>query len=486
MEAHLLKALELLHEKPEIFVRSYFKDKDGNPLELAEYQIEFIKVGLSRKHPRMCIVAATQSGKTECIACLLALYAIFYHNERIVNISYTEQQARIIFERVKSHLVEDSEEVKALVDLNRTLGTAKEFSKNRMFLKNGTDIRVLSTGTGETDKTGDSILGLEATILNIDEASSIPSVVFYTKILRMLGAKRTTGFQKQLILIGTPQTAGGYFEDAFNDPDYYHMQIDWKRAVAAGRMDEQTVMEQKRKMTKTQFEAWYEAKFPAMGDDSVFDMDEVRRNIIPQEIKFYGRKILGVDVARFGQDVTVYMLMDKTKTIDGEAFREVDVLFDDGKDTMQVTGRIAALHKEHKFDSINIDDSGLGGGVTDRCKELGLPAVGVIAGAKCTTKEAEENCMNLKAELYMKAKRLFEQDKLKVIDKGRLLYELRQMKKEYQSNGKVKIIDPEKSPDFCSGLIYSIFEPNVGTFIMVDFSHSANKVRGFGKNPTNI
>lgn len=298
----------------------------------------------------------------------------------------------------------------------------------------------------------------------------------------MLGAKRSSGHDKILILSGTPQTAGGYFEDAFNDPDYYKIQIDWTRAVKAGRMDEKTVMEQKRKMTKSQFMSWYEAKFPPMGEDSVFDIEECKRNVIEEDHKFYGRKILGVDVARFGQDVSVYMLMDKTKDLaKQDVYRVVDIIWDENKDLMGVAGRIANLHSTYKFDVINVDDTGLGGGVTDRLKEQGLPVCGIIAGSSCTTKDATDTCLNLKAELYMKAKKLFEDDRLKIIDKGRLIYELRQMKKEFQSNGKLKIIDPSKSPDFCSSLIYSIHESNTGTFIIMDFSNTGNSVKGFGK-----
>ena len=147
------------------------------------------------------------AGKSAAISVLLALFAIFFPNERIVNISCTESQARIIFDQTKKFLVEDNVEIRKRVDLNRSIGSRKEFSKTKMFMKNGTEIKVMSTGMGTTESVGNSLLGMSATILVIDEAASIPNEVFTTKILRMLGASRTVGLEKILILSSTPQTS---------------------------------------------------------------------------------------------------------------------------------------------------------------------------------------------------------------------------------------------------------------------------------------
>ena len=231
-------------------------------------------------------------------------------------------------------------------------------------------------------------------------------------------------------------------------------------------------MEQKDKMTKSNFDMWYNANFPSMLEDSVFDITEVERNIVEQEEKFYGKRILSVDVARFGRDFTVYALVDK---VEG-TYRVVDFIQDEHKDTTSVAGRIINLHKKHNFDTILVDEAGVGGGPLDIVREKGIEAVGVIAGSKCTTNDASENCMNLKAELYMKAKKLFEIDKLKIINKGTILKELRGMKKDFSPNGKLKIIDPEKSPDYASALVYALYEPNYGTFVVMNMRGEDTKV----------
>ena len=465
-------SVSLVEDEPEKIVAGYFKDPDGNPLILAPYQTEFIKAVIKRDKTRFIYKAATQTGKSLSISVLLALLAMFNPNERIVNISCTESQARIIFDQTKKFLVEDHPQIRKMVDLGRSIGSRREFSKTKMFMKNGTEIKVLSTGMGETANVGNSLLGMSATILVIDEAASIPNEVFTTKILRMLGASRTVeGRDKILILSSTPQTSN-FFEEAWYDPEYEKFTVDWQMAVDAGRLDLKTVMEQKRKMTKSNFSMWYSAEFPSMLEDSVYDMDEVKENTVTQDFQFYGEKILSVDIARFGRDFTIYALVDKVN----DTYRVVDFLQNEKKDTVYVSKRIISLNREHKFDHIFIDSGGIGGGPLDYIRNEGLEAIGVLAGSKCTSNEIAETCSNLKAELHMKAKKLFETGKLKVIDKGTLFKELRGMRKDWTPNGKIKIVDPDKSPDYVDALVYSLYKPDYGTFVIVDMQGAKKKV----------
>jgi hypothetical protein len=150
---------------------------------------------------------------------------------------------------------------------------------------------------------------------------------------------------------------------------------------------------------------------------------------------------------------------------------------------MAVTGRIVALHRMMKFDRILVDESGIGGGVLDRLNEQGIEATGFVAGAKCSSEEIAKNCLNLKAEVFMKAKKLFEEDRLKILARPELLRDLRQMKREYQSNGKVKIVDPAKSPDFADSMAIGLHEPNSGTFIILDTTPDSKDKAWGPRNP---
>ena len=49
---------------------------------------------------------------------------------------------------------------------------------------------------------------------------------------------------------------------------------------------------------------------------------------------------------------------------------------------MQLASRIAELHSSTRADAIFVDGGGVGGGVVDRCRQLGVPVFEVQFGAK--------------------------------------------------------------------------------------------------------
>jgi hypothetical protein len=102
-------------------------------------------------------------------------------------------------------------------------------------------------------------------------------------------------------------------------------------------------------------------------------------------------RVLGVDVARFGNDRTVV------------ARRAGDLLigFEEwvGHDTMYTAGRVAEIGQEWGAESYQIDDIGVGGGVVDRLQEDGLEGVwGVNAAGKANDPKKH---INLRSELNL-------------------------------------------------------------------------------------
>jgi len=99
--------------------------------------------------------------------------------------------------------------------------------------------------------------------------------------------------------------------------------------------------------------------------DKIYRMDSVskceRLNLDP-----YGFKILSCDVARFGEDRTVFGVYQQTRC---HRWRQLYLQSYKGLDLMQTTGHLMDLrHKYSPHESI-VDDRGLGGGVVDRCNE---------------------------------------------------------------------------------------------------------------------
>jgi hypothetical protein len=81
---------------------------------------------------------------------------------------------------------------------------------------------------------------------------------------------------------------------------------------------------------------------------------------------------LGADVARFGDDQSVIYIC---KGRDGRTFLLIKLL---GVDTMTLAaGCVADLYQQHQADGLFVDGGGVGAGVVDRLRQLGLPVFDV-------------------------------------------------------------------------------------------------------------
>lgn len=93
------------------------------------------------------------------------------------------------------------------------------------------------------------------------------------------------------------------------------------------------------------------------------------------DVSLYDALIMGVDVARFGDDKTVFRFRR------GRDARSIKPLKFRGLDTMQVAARVAEAYEIYRPDAIFIDAGGFGAGVVDRCNYLHLPVTGIDFGA---------------------------------------------------------------------------------------------------------
>lgn len=105
-------------------------------------------------------------------------------------------------------------------------------------------------------------------------------------------------------------------------------------------------------------------------------------------------KILGVDVARYGDDRSV--LVERK----GRDMKLIKYLR--GQDTMQVTGAVMDTLNTavEKYDFVCVDVIGVGSGVVDRLKEQGVEVIGVNVGEKARM----DNCKNVRSELWKRYK----------------------------------------------------------------------------------
>lgn len=184
------------------------------------------------------------------------------------------------------------------------------------------------------------------------------------------------------------------------------------------------------------------AQFPTEGADTLIPLADVERAIIKEFTEKEWqlrprRKVIGIDVARYGDDTTVFIGMDNYKQVAAE--------WHNSKDTMKTVGKARQMFddlgmKKH-LDTFIIDDTGVGGGVTDRLSELGY---NVIPINNASASNAPEKFENIKAEIFFHLRSVFKNNEIKVMEKGRLIGELPTIKYEYNSKQKLCIVSKKK------------------------------------------
>lgn len=205
-----------------------------------------------------------------------------------------------------------------------------------------------------------------------DEASAVPDIIWE------VAEGGLTDGEPMFLVFGNPTRNSGKFRECFGR---------YKHRWGTRQVDSRTAKFPNRK----QIDKWIED----YGEDSDFVRVRVRgvfpragsMQFISSEIaEFAGKRegdhslrdprIMGVDVARFGDDQSVifFRIGRDAKTYAPLKFR--------GIDTMSFAARIVEEAEKHKIDAIFIDGGGVGGGVVDRLRMLQLPVVEVQFGGK--------------------------------------------------------------------------------------------------------
>ena len=197
----------------------------------------------------------------------------------------------------------------------------------------------------------------------------------------------------------------------------------------------------------------------------------IDRDVIPTK----GDRRLGVDVARYGDDRTVYILRA------GNVIEHIEIRSKQG--TMTTAGEAIAFAEAWDADTIYVDENGLGGGVVDRLRELKKPVVGVMVtesapdnARKYTTKDgrtviSDANPWRLRDHLWQEMARWVREDEptFKPVDRDNaedLAGELASIKYKINSAGCLVIESKDdmksrglRSPDIADALGLT-FAPN--------------------------
>jgi len=171
-------------------------------------------------------------------------------------------------------------------------------------------------------------------------------------------------------------------------------------------------------------------------------------------------KWAGIDIAREGDDSSVFTVREGSKVIYMDSWAKTDL--------METCGLIQTKMERFNMDAkfVNLDAVGVGAGVYDRLRELKVMVNAIIAGGEPKDKE---HYINIRAEMYDELRKRFEAGTISIPDDMDLIAQLSSIRFKIASDKKLQIISKEdmkrqyrlKSPDKADALALCFYEPRI-------------------------
>lgn len=210
-------------------------------------------------------------------------------------------------------------------------------------------------------------------LLQFDEASEIPPVIWETAE----GALTDADTEIVWLAFGNPTQTSGRFAECFGAgrSRWHCVEID---ARSVRRTNKALIEEWARHYGEDSdfFRVRVKGQAPRAGSTQFIGHDLVEAAATRHvEATIHDPLVFGVDVARFGDDQSVIFRRR------GYDARNWPPLSFRGLDTMQLAAQVAKQAQEDKPDAIFVDETGVGAGVVDRLRQLGVRCLGVNFGA---------------------------------------------------------------------------------------------------------
>jgi len=275
----------------------------------------------------ICLRSGRQVGKSTIIGLKAAKFALSHQNKLIMVISKTERQAGLLFSKILGNIQQlDAKQIKLKKD---------KPTKHKISLKNGSIILCLPCGD-----TGFGIMGFTIDLLIADEAAFIPEEV-WNSVIPSLAITRGA-----IWLLSTPFIKEGYYYECFEDPSFtsFHMSSE-----DCPRKDQQFLDHKKATLTKAQYAQMYLGEFrdevrQFFSDDLIKDICVCKKGDYHEDSRYY----LGVDIARMGEDVSAFEILEKKDN----KIIHIDNIITSKTKTTDTTKLIIKLDNLYKFEKI--------------------------------------------------------------------------------------------------------------------------------------
>jgi len=214
----------------------------------------------------------------------------------------------------------------------------------------------------------DSLQGFHAEdiLYIIDEASGVDDRVFEP----VLGALSTPG--ARLLMCGNPTQLSGFFYDSHhkNRGNYATFHVDGRNSSRVSPDFVQSIISMYGEDSDV-FRVRVAGEFPQQENDVFIPLPLIEKSIMTEWVDRDNPALLhiGCDVARYGDDKTVigYRVDEKVEFFKKRSGQD---LMKTADDIVELGESLVRRYKYKKAIPVKVDDTGVGGGVVDRLKQI--------------------------------------------------------------------------------------------------------------------
>lgn len=391
------------------------------------------------ENPKVAIKSGQGVGKTGLEAVALLWFLCCFAYPRIVATAPTKQQLHDVL----------WSEISKWMSRSPLLSEILKWTKTYIYMV-GNEKRWFAVARTATKPENMQGFHEDNMLFIVDEASGVADPIMEAILGTLSGANN------KLLMCGNPTKTSGTFFDAFNaDRAQYKCHTVSSRFSPRTNKDNIASLDRKYGKESNVVRVRVDGEFPNQEDDVFIPLSVIEQCCsklyeLPESM-FLSFIIFGVDVARFGDDETIIYRNVRGK-LDIAKHRR-------GQDLMKTVGDIVALYKEAVKSYpdykgriyVNVDDTGLGGGVTDRLKEVKreqslhrLFVIPINAAEKIETdtkdgKDAAEHYNNLTTHMWAVLRELLENRQIEIADDSETIAQLTSRKYFMASNGKLEL-----------------------------------------------
>lgn len=459
-EAELRRMLTAFRDKYAPDIIAFVREVLG--AEPHDWQLEVLEQ-YNKRTRRISIRSGHGVGKTALLGWMIVHHAYFRFPQKTQVTAPTEKQLfNALWAEVKkwhSKLATVAPELAAMVKIDQDKATLLDAP--------GLSFVACATSRAETPE---ALAGIHQdpgfVLLIADESSGVPDPVFEAASGSMSGHNAMT------ILTGNPVRGQGFFFDTHGllagdgtNGTWWTKKVacqDVPKQVSADFIED---MARRYGVNSNQYRVRVLGEFPTSDDDTIIPFDKVEpslhRDVKPNPA---AGRVWGVDCARFGSDRST--LAKRHQNVLTEPIRAWYKL-----DTMELASRIKlewdTTPPSMRPVEICVDANGLGAGVADRLRQLGLP-VRCINVSESTSATGADRYQRLRDELWFKMREWFYGlDVLIPVEYadarysgGDLVGELTKPRYKFLPNGKIKVESKDElkkrgvpSPDLAEALM---------------------------------